>query len=148
MSDLIQFLATRDEPCPSCGYNLRGLTSQACPECGEALELRVNLVTPRLGTLVVALGGYWATLGAAGALLIGMAIFTVRYGPGPGSVWAWISPAVIFALALAPAVSLTRRAGRLWMRKLGPAGRIALACSGWLHMAAGFTWFMWIVMTM
>lgn len=35
------YLASRDAPCPGCGYNLRGLTGSACPECGKPLELRL-----------------------------------------------------------------------------------------------------------
>ena len=32
------YLAGRDIPCPGCGYNLRGLTIQTCPECGLFLH--------------------------------------------------------------------------------------------------------------
>lgn len=32
------YLADRDVPCPACGYNLRGITTAACPECGAALD--------------------------------------------------------------------------------------------------------------
>lgn len=36
---LCEFLADRDAPCPRCGYNLRGLTGEACPECGMVLSV-------------------------------------------------------------------------------------------------------------
>lgn len=35
------FLANRDAACPACGYNLRGLTAEACPECRHELELQI-----------------------------------------------------------------------------------------------------------
>jgi hypothetical protein len=40
------WLLDRDEPCPSCAYNLRGLNSDRCPECGNQLRLSVSLVEP------------------------------------------------------------------------------------------------------
>lgn len=36
------FLESRDVPCPNCRYNLRGVTSEACPECGEPIELQLG----------------------------------------------------------------------------------------------------------
>src|SRR5690348_785690 len=57
------YLADRDEPCPRCGYNLRGVESEQCPECGERLELGL-VRRRRLGGwgpfLVLALG--WLVL--------------------------------------------------------------------------------------
>lgn len=39
---LIQsFLANRDEPCPNCNYNFRGLMGNQCPECGHRIRLCV-----------------------------------------------------------------------------------------------------------
>lgn len=40
---LATFLANRDEECPKCGYNLRGLKTKRCPECSERLVLRIGL---------------------------------------------------------------------------------------------------------
>jgi rubrerythrin len=34
---LAVYLAGRDTACTSCNYNLRNVTSGACPECGEPL---------------------------------------------------------------------------------------------------------------
>jgi hypothetical protein len=31
-------LSQCDEPCPGCGYNLRGVTGAVCPECGDFLR--------------------------------------------------------------------------------------------------------------
>ncbi len=38
---LRDYLATRDVPCPKCGFNLRGCTKSLCPECGEPIRLMV-----------------------------------------------------------------------------------------------------------
>ena len=51
------FLAEHDEPCPACGYNLRGLRGEACPECGETLRLMVGMVEPRVGMYQTGLMG-------------------------------------------------------------------------------------------
>lgn len=34
---LCEHLKAHDHPCPSCGYNLRGISSDVCPECGLRL---------------------------------------------------------------------------------------------------------------
>lgn len=39
---LAAFLADRDQPCPRCGYNLRGVEGAQCPECGERLVLTLE----------------------------------------------------------------------------------------------------------
>lgn len=39
---LAEYLAATDAPCPGCGYNLRDLTTEECPEC--ALPLSVPLL--------------------------------------------------------------------------------------------------------
>jgi hypothetical protein len=60
----------RDVPCPLCAYNLRNLTGDRCPECGEALNLRVGLVEPRLGPYIALLTACCVGLG-------GSALFTI-----------------------------------------------------------------------
>ena len=60
---LAQFLAERDEPCPSCGYSLRGLTTATCPECRQELRLRVGLVEPRMKLYLLGLVGLSAGVG-------------------------------------------------------------------------------------
>lgn len=36
-----EYLKGRDFSCPGCGYNLRGLSGQTCPECGLAFRLQL-----------------------------------------------------------------------------------------------------------
>lgn len=112
------------------------------------LDLRVNLVEPRLGLLITTVGGYWATLGASGVLLVGMVMMTTTYGSGPGSTWLWVIPIVVFGLAVGPAVALTKRKGRAGLRNLRSLPRAITAASGWALMVAGFAAFMWVVMTL
>lgn len=42
------FLENRDEACPSCGYNLRGLKSAECPECEVPVRLEITRKRPVL----------------------------------------------------------------------------------------------------
>ena len=39
-------LEHRDCPCTHCGYNLRGLSSDACPECGKPVDVTALLNRP------------------------------------------------------------------------------------------------------
>ncbi|MEO1534087.1 MAG: hypothetical protein AAFS11_00810 [Planctomycetota bacterium] len=34
-ADVIEYLATHDAACPTCGYQLRALSKTRCPECGK-----------------------------------------------------------------------------------------------------------------
>lgn len=67
---LVTFLAERDINCPRCDYNLRGLTSDRCPECGESLKLNIGLVRPKLKAMIAGLIGLAAGAGLSGLLLI------------------------------------------------------------------------------
>ncbi len=69
---LVDYLRGRDVACPLCNYNVRGLTSNRCPECGRELELTVGLVEPRIGAWVTCL----VAVTAAGGMGL-MAIFTI-----------------------------------------------------------------------
>ncbi len=65
---LANYLADRDEACPSCGYNLRGLASDRCPECMTELVLRVAMAEPRLGLFLSTVVAW--SLGAGFSLLL------------------------------------------------------------------------------
>lgn len=66
--NLAAYLAERDEACPSCGYNLRGLASDRCPECMTELVLRVAMAEPRLGLFLSTVVAW--SLGAGFSLLL------------------------------------------------------------------------------
>jgi DNA-directed RNA polymerase subunit RPC12/RpoP len=70
-ADLLRrFLAGRDVVCPQCGYNLRDLMGDRCPECGEKIVLRVNLAEVKQKLLIAGLVGISAGVGLNGLLLI------------------------------------------------------------------------------
>ena len=50
---LAEFLARKDHPCPSCNYNLRGITGEQCPECNQSLVLGVYATPIQLRTVVL-----------------------------------------------------------------------------------------------
>ncbi len=60
-SELLQtYLAARDEACPACRYNLRGVAGTQCPECGRQLALGLREaggLGRRRGLLLLVFGG-------------------------------------------------------------------------------------------
>jgi hypothetical protein len=64
------YLTDRDVACPQCGYNLRALTTDTCPECGEKLALGVRMVEPKQAAPIAGLIGLSAGGGLNGLLLI------------------------------------------------------------------------------
>jgi hypothetical protein len=70
---LRDYLARHDEPCPHCGYNLRGVEDSRCPECGHAVRLAVQGATARSGYL-------WFLLLALGWVLAASGMNAARYG--------------------------------------------------------------------
>jgi hypothetical protein len=75
---LTTYLAGRDAACPHCGYNLRDLAGDRCPECGDGLALRVGLAEPRQGVLIAGLVGLSAGAGLSGLLLVYIGIQVLR----------------------------------------------------------------------
>lgn len=104
------WLRDRDVPCPGCGYNLRGLTRNVCPECGEVVILGITTIRHRLwswpaavGVLaavlvftaliaVLALAKLWDGVGwenASWELLVAAVVFGVGAGYAGLCVWYW-----------------------------------------------------------
>ena len=98
-SKVVSFLAGRDIPCPACGYNLRGVTQEACPECAMPLtmaDLRgkgavmKHWVVPTLVSVVV--------IGLATVFLArGLVALGVVRGTPPGLRFEFI---VVYVLAI------------------------------------------------
>mgnify|MGYP006289825907 CR=1 FL=1 len=133
------FLADRDEPCPVCGYNLRQLQSDRCPECGRALQLRVGSVEPRLFWYLVMLLPLMCSAGV-GVLFL---VLVLKEGM-PGhlrwmeelNIWAYMS--MIF---VAPPLLFARRQ----FCKLDLPRQRVLAMTGALFSLVLFVWLIiWI----
>lgn len=117
---LAAYLARRDAPCPSCGYNLRGLTSRRCPECDQELALRVALLVPRAGAFILGLCG--TAIGTGFCILL-LAFATLHSIPGKESRLLMFGLAVsgpLLALWVAKRRRLIGREGTTpWMLAAG-----------------------------
>lgn len=131
---LTEFLATRDEACPGCKYNLRGLVGDRCPECNQQITLRVALTEPRIGGFLAALIGLSIGAGFNGLLVVyGLIVFGNRGGsPGPFIQITGIG-AGVFGVAI---FFLLRR--RNAFRRLSPSWRFSVIALSWLLVAASF----------
>jgi hypothetical protein len=92
---LAEYLADRDLACPNCAYNLRGLTTDRCPECGEPLRLELRGTERRMGAYLVLLSG--CCVGLGGGLLFTIALLSYN---GPGDWLRQPGPAALAGLAL------------------------------------------------
>src|SRR4051794_28546487 len=90
---LREFLAGRDAPCPGCGYNLRDLTGDRCPECGQELVLGVRLAEPKLAALLTGLIGLSAGAGLNGLLVVYFFVVTMVRTTGYGGYgrFLWVN---------------------------------------------------------
>lgn len=87
---LPEFLAERDEPCPHCGYNLRGVRAGSCPECGKAI--RLGLIGPGRFAgygLAIVLGLLWVLLASGmNAAREGRSVYlSAQAGANPFGAW-------------------------------------------------------------
>ncbi len=88
---LTAYLSERDEPCPLCGYNLRNLTSNRCPECGDFIRLSIVSIEPRLAAYITTLVA--CCLGFGGGTLFGIVVL-IR---APSYWWSTAAARVLLA---------------------------------------------------
>ncbi len=69
---LREFLDRNDADCPLCQYNLRGLTTDRCPECGRSIELTVRVTDGSFGRWV------WCLAASCGLVPLGI-LFTIIF---------------------------------------------------------------------
>jgi hypothetical protein len=132
---LLDHLAEHDEPCPICGYSLRGARDPRCPECSAPLELGVRSPNRILGPWVFAIVALALGLGFDGVMTLLMSI-PLMLEPGGAPVALKVLVA-FFALAsagqLTAIVWLARR--RSSLQRLSPARQWA---SAWVIFGAAF----------
>ena len=117
------FLAEHDAPCPICGYNLRGVTLDICPECECPIELGVSSSSSFLGAWLLALLAFAMPLSFG--MLIGamMIVSSVMSG---GDV-----PEAVFLMIALSTLTLTS-VGMLWV--------LVARKRDWLRMARRRQW--------
>lgn len=125
------FVAGRDVACPGCGYNVRDLPGDVCPECGQRLRLSLGLVEPKQASLIAGLVGLAAGAGFGGLLVLYIVIMTVRFGDDFSSnemrriLTVTGGGFVVHAAALAAWVAKWNRIRRL---DAGPRWLLVAAC--------------------
>lgn len=138
---LAAYLADRDVACPGCGYNLRGLKAERCPECNEALQLQVGLCEPKLGLFITGITGLASGLGFHLFILMWF-VYEDQYSFG--TPWYEITVLLIslgvLGILLLGWVHMRRR-----FHRLGVLGRIALTSLAWGVSALSVIAFFWLV---
>ncbi len=117
---LVRYLASHDQPCPNCRYNLRGLTAARCPECNLALQLRVSLAHPGLVLWLTGLIGLSLGTGLAVMMNVFMVLRMMERSPmtrQQESQWLWavLLPALVLG-GLLTAYVRSRVRFRSWHR--------------------------------
>ena len=120
---LAAFLAANDAPCPVCAYNLRGVTTDHCPECGKEIELRIGSMDLRIGWWLAAI---LALAGAEGFFFILFALIPYNYRYYAPPLWEFlliIGPLLFLGFGVFLLIRKRRHVWR-WGRQL----QIVLAC--------------------
>lgn len=144
---LAEFLADQDAPCPSCGYNLRGLRTDQCPECRQSLKLGVQLLEPNFGTLLGFLSGLYAVAGAALIVAIVYVFASLIWGPPPARARyaLLVMPIAAACISGIPALLVSRLNGRRWFRTRSRGAKISLISAAWTQVFVWVTLFLLLV---
>ena len=125
---LAAWLAVRDEPCPVCAHNLRGVPGPVCPECGAPLRLSVGSENNRQGPWLLALGAFVLALGFDAVTTLLMSIPVAVYlgmtvvigqqpGPGPGiGFFMVVGMMLTLSVAMASAAYVFIKRANGWKR--------------------------------
>ena len=111
-------LAKYDIPCPCCSYNLRGATSQSCPECGAHIELRVAAADAILGPWIVALLTSTLLAGFLGVFVPWATVAAALAGSSPAYLLRFVPLWTFLLLVLVVLYVLLRR--RSWFVSRAP----------------------------
>lgn len=133
------FLADHDAACPGCGYALRGVQSDACPECGRRLVLELEREWRSKAYQRVCLGGTLAGLmlnGGYSVVYLGGLLFGY-YDMSYYGLLEWVtvigSP-LLTVICLVNLVSLVVGRRRAWSKRrvvwTGLASVAPVMCNG------------------
>ncbi|QYK47242.1 MAG: hypothetical protein KF838_10675 [Phycisphaeraceae bacterium] len=128
---LREFLASNDAACPVCGYNLRGLLHQACPECNAPLSLGVTSENLSIGPWVLAIVSFAMAAGFDGVVAT---VLTVVMIANPPPIWLPYAVVGMFMTLAIASLACVLRIVRLRRRWAFQTRRIqwrwALMCLG------------------
>lgn len=136
---LRDFLGDRDEPCPSCGYNLRGLQTNICPECRQELTLGVQLAEPKLKAFIAAVIGFAIGSGFS-AMLVGYVVVTQiakSRGRVPPDFLIAVFPGLVVCGVPLVVLLIKRRA----FCRLSESARLGWAVLAWILAIANLLYF-------
>lgn len=126
------YLVDRDVACPSCGYNLRQLQGDRCPECGDQIHLHIGLTEPKQAALIAGLLGLGAGAGLNGLLIIYAILMTLFLRPGGAGLWGrFMLINAIGAVVLSAFIYV-------WIRNWAHIRRMAPWRRRWLVIGCGF----------
>ncbi len=126
------FLEGRDTSCTRCGYNLRDLSGDNCPECGGRLVLRLNTAEPSMAAVIAGLIGLSMGTGVCLVSFLADAYWSLqpRFEGAGVSGWEVVAEAVV-AFYGALAIFLWVHNWRWLQRRPWPL-RCALAIACWI----------------
>lgn len=129
--NLVAYLSERDEHCPSCSYNLRGLKVDRCPECNRELVVQIRLAEPRMAAWLTALIGSCTMLGFNGLLSFYFIVVVSRRGMG-GPRDRTIATVLYTSTAIAGIALAFLLYKRRWVCNLHSPAREVIAVFAWL----------------
>lgn len=113
---LREYLDSHDAPCPVCGYNLRGVVLERCPECNAPIEIGVGSSQAFLGAWLLAMLAFAMALGfdlVIGSLMVLSVAMTA--GEDAGALYLMISLVTLGLASIGMLWVLVARK-RDWMR--------------------------------
>ena len=123
------FLAARGGYCPRCRYDLRGLTSDVCPECRVRLYLTVGTPDPPDGMYMSAMILNTVGIATSVFLMLFALLFAAPWGVGEGVLLLLLLAGSLAALHVGVAVALVRKRRAYW--------RMTRRAQGWVAAGIG-----------
>ena len=145
---LLRFSPIAMRSCPVCRYNLRGLTTDACPECAVPIRLDIGSPSLQIGPFVLAIVSY--ALGAGFDLVVAIIFsMTTVITASVAAPATWIGPLILIgtlgglgSLCLVGILAMVRRRSawnRLPPRRQWTSAILTFVGVGLIHALVGGT---------